>query len=63
LVSGWAWGQEHLTGGTAIAEASIGAGKVILYGPEIAFRAQPHGTFRLLFNGIFFGASETVVLP
>ncbi len=63
LVSGWAWGEEHLSGGTAIAEASVGEGKVILYGPEVAFRAQPHGTFRLLFNGIFFGSTSTVVLP
>jgi len=63
LVSGWAWGEEHLSGGTAIAEASVGEGKVILYGPEVAFRAQPHGTFRLLFNGIFFGSTNTVVLP
>jgi hypothetical protein len=63
LVSGWAWGQQRLNGGTAIAEASVGDGKVILYGPEVAFRAQPHGTFRLLFNGIFFGSAENVVLP
>ena len=23
-----------------------------LFGPQITFRAQPHGTFKLLFNGI-----------
>ncbi len=63
LASGWAWGQKYLNGGTAVAEASVGEGKVILYGPEVAFRAQPHGTFRLLFNGIFFGSTENVVLP
>lgn len=63
LASGWAWGQQYLNGGTAIAEASVGEGKVILYGPEIAFRAQPHGTFKLLFNGIFFGSTASVVLP
>ena len=63
LASGWAWGQQHLTGGSAVAEAEVGEGKVILYGPEVAFRAQPHGTFRLLFNGILYGPSENVVLP
>jgi hypothetical protein len=63
LASGWAWGQQYLNGGTAIAEASIGEGRVILYGPEVAFRAQPHGTFKLLFNGIFFGSTTSVVLP
>jgi hypothetical protein len=23
-----------------------------MFGPQIAFRAQPHGTFKFLFNGI-----------
>jgi len=55
LRSGWAWGQEHLEGGTAIIEASVGRGKLVLYGPQITFRAQPHGTFKFLFNGILLG--------
>jgi hypothetical protein len=63
LASGWAWGQERLDGGVAIAEATVGAGKVILYGPEVTFRGQPHGTFRLLFNGVLQGPAENVVLP
>jgi hypothetical protein len=63
LASGWAWGQEYLDGGIAIAEATVGAGKVVLYGPEVTFRAQPHGTFRLLFNGLLQGPAESVVLP
>jgi hypothetical protein len=52
LHSGWAWGQEHLEGGVAIASAPVGQGRIVLFGPEILFRAQPHGTFKLLFNGI-----------
>ena len=52
LRSGWAWGQEHLDGGIAIVEADVGAGKLVMFGPQIAFRAQPHGTFKFLFNGI-----------
>jgi hypothetical protein len=52
LRSGWAWGQEHLEGGVAIVEADVGKGKLVLFGPEILFRAQPHGTFKFLFNGI-----------
>jgi hypothetical protein len=52
LRSGWALGQEYLQGGWAVVEAKVGAGTVALFGPEIAFRAQPHGTFKLLFNGI-----------
>jgi len=52
LRSGWAWGQQHLQGGVAIAEARVGAGRLVLFGPEITFRSQPHGTFKFLFNGI-----------
>jgi hypothetical protein len=63
LASGWAWGQQYLDGAVAVAEAPVGAGRVVLYGPEVAFRGQSHGTFKLLFNGLFFGASESVVLP
>jgi hypothetical protein len=62
LESGWAWGQVYLDGGTAIAEANVGAGKVLLLGPEVAFRAQPHGTFKFLFNGLFYGSAQAVAL-
>lgn len=53
LRSGWAWGQAQLDGGVAIAEAKVGQGRLVLFGPEITFRAQPHGTFKFLFNGIY----------
>jgi hypothetical protein len=59
LRSGWAWGQEHLDGGVAIAEAGLGKGKLVLFGPQVLFRGQPHGTFKFLFNGIVqAGAAE-----
>ncbi|MDE2677467.1 MAG: peptidase, partial [Gemmatimonadota bacterium] len=60
LVSGWAWGQHHLEGGSSMIEADIGAGKLFLFGPKITFRSQPHGTFPLLFNGIHYGAAKRV---
>jgi hypothetical protein len=53
LRSGWAWGQEHLNGGVIALEAKVGNGRVLLYGPEILQRAQPHGTFRFLFNALY----------
>jgi len=56
LRSGWAWGQTYLEGGVVAAEAKVGQGMLYLFGPEITFRAQPHGTFRFLFNGILRGA-------
>jgi hypothetical protein len=58
LRSGWAWGQQHLNGATAMAQATVGRGTLYLFGPEITFRAQPHGTFKLLFNGIFLGGAR-----
>ncbi|HPW18568.1 MAG TPA: M14 family metallopeptidase [Candidatus Aminicenantes bacterium] len=58
LRSGWAWGESYLRRSVQVAEASVGKGKVFLYGPEVAFRGQPHGTFKLLFNGIYYGPAS-----
>jgi hypothetical protein len=60
LRSGWAWGQKYLQDGVAVAEARVGKGKLFLFGPEITFRGQPHGTFKFLFNGIYYGGAESV---
>jgi hypothetical protein len=62
LDSGWAWGQELLDGGTAVAEAKVGEGKVMVMGPEVTFRGEPHATFKLLFNGILYGNAQTSTL-
>jgi len=53
LRSGWAWGQAYLQDGVAAFEASVGKGKLYAFGPEITFRAQTHGTFKLLFNELY----------
>jgi hypothetical protein len=52
LRSGWAWGQEYLNGTHAILEARMGQGSLYMFGPEILFRSQPHGTFRFFFNAL-----------
>jgi hypothetical protein len=62
LRSGWAWGQNYLDGGAAMVEASYGKGKVFLFGPEVMFRGQPHGTFKFVFNGIYYGTATPVNL-
>jgi hypothetical protein len=54
LRSGWAWGQRYLNGVTEVLEAPVGKGRLVLYGPDPYFRSQPHGTFKLLFNGILY---------
>jgi hypothetical protein len=55
LRSGWAWGEHYLKGGVTAATADVGKGKVYLFAPEITFRSQPHGTYKLLFNSIYYG--------
>jgi hypothetical protein len=63
LRSGWAWGRHYLNGAVAIAEADIGEGKLYLFGPEITFRGQSHGTFKFLFNAIQLAGAKNVNLP
>ena len=57
LRSGWAWGQQYLDQAVSIIEAPVGKGHVVLFGNEVNWRAQPHGTFKLLFNGIYYGSA------
>jgi hypothetical protein len=63
LRSGWAWGQQYLKGLAAALDISYGKGKVFILTPEVTFRAQPHATFKFLFNGIYYGSAKTVALP
>jgi hypothetical protein len=53
LRSGWAWGQAYLRDGVTAFKARIGKGEFFAFGPEITFRAQTHGTFKLLFNQLY----------
>jgi hypothetical protein len=53
LRSGWAWGQQYLKDDVAAFSAQVGAGMLYSFGPEITFRGQPHGTFKLLFNELY----------
>jgi hypothetical protein len=58
LRSGWAWGQAHLKGGVAAFVAPVGKGRLYAFGPEITFRAQSHGTFKMLFNQLYTSRSK-----
>jgi hypothetical protein len=60
LRSGWAWGQQQLVGTSAVVDVPLGRGRVLLFGPQVTFRAQPHGTFKFLFNGIFYPHAAAV---
>ena len=52
LESGWIRAKEVIADKPAIVEVRYGEGKIILLGFRIQHRAQPHGTFALLFNAI-----------
>ena len=62
LRSGWAWGQQYLKGLATALDVTFGKGKVFILTPEVTFRAQPHATFKFLFNGIYYGSAKAVTL-
>jgi len=53
LRSGWAWGEAYLEDGITAFVAPIGKGELVIYTPEITYRAQAHGTFKMLFNNLY----------
>jgi hypothetical protein len=53
LRSGWAWGQSYLANKVTAFVAKVGDGKLYAFGPEITFRAQAHGSFKMLFNQLY----------
>lgn len=53
LKSGWSWGERYLQDGVIAFEKNLGKGKLTVFTPDITFRAQTHGTFRLLFNQLY----------
>jgi hypothetical protein len=62
LRSGWAVGQEHLKDAVAVVDARLGKGHLVLFGPDVTFRAQSQGTFRFLFNAIYSGSAAAARL-
>jgi hypothetical protein len=58
LQSGWMRGEEYLRNRIAAAEVTYRKGRVLLFGFRPQFRAQPHNTFKLLFNAIHYSAAE-----
>ncbi len=57
LRSGWAWGARRLDQGTQVIDATVGSGRLFLFAPEILFRSQPHGAFKLFFNALLLSAA------
>jgi hypothetical protein len=61
-ISGYIDGAEHLERTAAGVEYVVGKGHVVLIGFRAQHRAQPHRTFKLLFNSLFFGGLESANL-
>ncbi|MGE0815567.1 MAG: M14 metallopeptidase family protein [Vicinamibacterales bacterium] len=60
LASGWLLGEEYLKDQANILAFAIGKGRVVTFGSQIDFRAQPRATYKLIFNAIFHGPATPV---
>ncbi len=57
LRSGWLLGESYLANRIGAAEVKLGKGRMILLPIRVQHRAQPYGTFKLLFNSILTSAA------
>jgi len=57
-MSGWIHGDRIIRQKATVLDVPYGKGKIILLGFPVHYRAQPYGTFKLLFNSIFYAGME-----
>jgi hypothetical protein len=60
LLSGWIEGESILTNRAGVVDVPLGKGRVILLGFGVQQRAQPHATFKLLFNALYYSVTGGV---
>lgn len=58
LMSGYLKGEKYLQKKAAAVDVPLGEGRVILLGFGVQNRATPHGTFKLLFNSLYYGSAQ-----
>jgi hypothetical protein len=54
LLSGFSHNDTRIQGGAAVVDATLGKGKVILFGFNVVNRYQTPANLRLLFNALYF---------
>jgi hypothetical protein len=54
LMSGWLLGDTLLQGRSALMDAPLGRGHVIMFGFRPQYRGQSYGTFKMFFNALFY---------
>jgi len=54
LMSGWIHGEKLIKDRSAVLDVAYEKGRLVLLGFPVQFRGQPYGTFKLLFNAIFY---------
>jgi hypothetical protein len=57
FMSGRLIGEHLLRNKPALVEIGLGRGKIIMFGFRPQNRAQPHGTFMLFFNSLYYGSA------